>query len=126
MTEPRSDVGYLMLISRSGTPSMLRVPVGERARQYSAKWSAIVKAARAVLTEQGRTSDDFLMLDNVSAPWDWDKPWAGKLLMADLRERALQCDAAFAGEPAWPRHHLYDWTGNAFTRVREPLEVPEP
>jgi hypothetical protein len=121
---PCDAVAYLVVVSRGGPPVLLRIPVAGAG--YAPKWTALVRAARQILVEHGQLSE-FLMLDRVVGPWDWLKPWGGKLLIADLRERARRADAAFAGAPeAYPRHYLYDWTGKAFTRVRGPIEAPAP
>jgi len=135
---PRADVAYLLLIARSGPFVVLRVPaecevtVGRRGREshggrYLPKWPEIVSGAKAILAEHGLPPEDFLMLDRIVEPWDWATPWGGKLLMADLRLRALKADAAFDGHPeVYRKHYLYDWVGKAFTRVRGPLEEQQP
>jgi hypothetical protein len=132
---PRADVAYLFLISKSGPFVVLRVPAesevtaGHKGREkhggrYLPKWSELVSGAKAILAEHGLPPEDFLMLDRIVEPWDWMTPWGGKLLMVDLRLRALMADAAFDGHPEmYRKHYLYDWVGKAFTRVRGPLET---
>lgn len=137
-TLPRADVAYLFLISKSSLLVVVRVPaeceatVGRRGREshggwYLPKWPEIVSGALAILAEHGLPPEEFLMLDRIVEPWDWSTPWGGKLLMADLRLRALKADAAFDGHPGvYRKHSLYDWDGKAFTRVRGPLEEQQP
>lgn len=131
MSAPR--LGQYIVVLSAGPLIMVRIPMkgkpGYRRRAISA--AAQSRALTQVMRVHGLKQKDISGLDGHLHPDDWDPLaenfWRKEKSRVEADARRAELEKAFCGEGNAAREFwLYDWSGEGFVLVREPVSGEDP